>query len=210
MPKIHTQEFTIHAELKKQMSMPLVYALLADKSKETYQRVFQKVKEWVPAMATNQAKLKRFVCDFERGLINAVKSEFDHIPNLKIDNCNFHFLQCQGRQLPTYDKKLEMFHSEAEFQVQFKLFGCLAYIPVNQVERIHELMMENLITFEELRKFDRVYFKKTWIRDDDATDGTPMFPIEDWNVNERYLQFKVNFYLSDSFRTHPMIAPVFF
>ena len=74
MPKIHSQEFTIHAELKRpdlnqQMAMPLVYALLADKSKETYQNVFKKVKEWVPSMGTNQAKLKRFVCDYERGLI---------------------------------------------------------------------------------------------------------------------------------------------
>ena len=72
------------------------------------------------------------------------------------------------------------------------MFGALAYVPVNQVERMHELMMDNSITFEELRRFSRLYFKPTWIRDEAINGGTPMFPIADWNVNQRCLHFKIN------------------
>ena len=168
--------------MTEDFSIPVLFCFLPDKRKETYQRVFRKVKEWLPDLNSEDSKLKRFVCDYEKGLISAVKSEFDDA-GIKIDGCFFHYTQCLSRHLPDYDKDLELYHTDLDFQIQFKMFTSLAHVPVEQVERIHELMMENCITFPELRAFNDRYFQKTFIRGENG--NPPLFPIKDWNTSDR-------------------------
>ena len=113
--------------------------------------------------------------------------EFDS-GRVKIDGCFFHLKQSLGRNLKKFDDKLEKYLSDWEFQVQFKCFSALALLPPDQVLRMHQLMMEKLITYPELRAYNETYFMPTWIKDSANTRNNykPRYDIHEWNVHARY------------------------
>ena len=67
------QFLTIHGELDEDFAMPLIYCLLPNKTKAIYRQIFQWLKRELPELDSPRSKLKRFVCDFERGLMSAVR-----------------------------------------------------------------------------------------------------------------------------------------
>ena len=95
--------------------------------------------------------------------------------------------QCLYRRLKEYGL-LESYLSDLEFQEQFKYFSGLAFIHPDDVERIHRKMMDELITFDSLKDFNRIYFEKTWIRNNERPSGKAVFPISIWNVHQRLVK----------------------
>ena len=59
-------------------SLPVAFAFLPNKLKETYRKVFSELKKLVPLLDTERpgSRLQTFSCDFERGLISAARLEF--------------------------------------------------------------------------------------------------------------------------------------
>lgn len=61
--------------------VPVLYALLSDKTKSTYLRLFTIIRDQFGI------NINIFKCDFEKAQINAVKTTF---PDVNLNGCYFH------------------------------------------------------------------------------------------------------------------------
>ncbi|XP_047037258.1 uncharacterized protein LOC124642701 [Helicoverpa zea] len=108
-PKCFCQVYTLHADIGSNEEyvnvVPVLYALLPDKTRATYEILFQmiksQVKEWKPTHIS---------MDFEVSAILAIRNLF---PDVKIVGCYFHFnrsLWRKAKQLGLNKSKLSMIH----------------------------------------------------------------------------------------------------
>uniref|UniRef100_A0A2S2QRY9 MULE transposase domain-containing protein n=1 Tax=Sipha flava TaxID=143950 RepID=A0A2S2QRY9_9HEMI len=81
---IFTQIYTIHV-LKYNTVIPVVFALLPDKSTATYSYLIKTLKSHIPLNP------KTIMTDFEQSAILAFKENF---PNIISRGCHFHLSQC--------------------------------------------------------------------------------------------------------------------
>ncbi|CAF4789933.1 unnamed protein product [Rotaria sp. Silwood1] len=98
VPTLFRQLYSIHAPAGGNVNfriVPLVYALMSNKSEELYQRLFQELNELADE---NELELKPdfVLTDFEKGSINAVKLEY---PSAQSKGCHFHLGQSVYRQV---------------------------------------------------------------------------------------------------------------
>lgn len=70
---------------------PLFYALLSNKSRETYERLFNLIKELRPEMNPTSV-----ATDFEQAEFNAIQAAW---PTSQIHGCFFHLNQSMWRQI---------------------------------------------------------------------------------------------------------------
>ena len=84
-PKLWTQLYTIHGQ-KNGYTVPCVFALLPDKRKESYTRLFRQIKSWLD-VAGQQWDFDSFLSDYEQGAFLAVTDVFPGVGN---DGCFFH------------------------------------------------------------------------------------------------------------------------
>ncbi|XP_072400820.1 uncharacterized protein [Diabrotica undecimpunctata] len=89
-PPLFSQIYTIHG-VRYSNVIPTVFALLTNKTQETYTRVFQQLKVLNPAL-----RPLTIMMDFEKAAMNAAQTEF---PNVRIRGCFFHFSQCMWRHI---------------------------------------------------------------------------------------------------------------
>jgi hypothetical protein len=68
-----------------------VYALLPNRQKLTYDRLFSLIRREIPSWSP-----KTFKIDFETAAIQSIPYTF---PNAMLRGCNFHFNQCSWRQV---------------------------------------------------------------------------------------------------------------
>lgn len=170
-PSLYTQLFTIHG-LFNNFVVPLVYALLSNKSSASYYRLFDIIKQ---AMFSLGAVLNPEIVlsDFESGLIDVIRVQF---PNTTHSGCHFHFTQALWRKVqevglvPAY-KDTEQYPEISEF---VQLCMALAFIPQSDVVDQFNECVSNL-SEEQKRLLDRfiLYFRETWV--------SGLFPIKLWN-----------------------------
>jgi len=93
-PKIAKQLYSLHGFFFEEC-FPLGYALLQDKSEDTYRRLFRRLKEAAaePHLTFAPAVI---LIDFEVAVMNAVTAEF---PSCNVKGCLFHFSQCTWRKV---------------------------------------------------------------------------------------------------------------
>ncbi|CAF3795048.1 unnamed protein product [Rotaria sp. Silwood1] len=94
VPTLFRQLYSSHAPAGGNVNsqiIPLVYALMSAKREELYQRLSQQLNELVDG---NKLKLNPdfVLTDFEKGSINAVKSEF---PTAQSKGCRFHLVEME-------------------------------------------------------------------------------------------------------------------
>ncbi|XP_072378071.1 uncharacterized protein [Diabrotica undecimpunctata] len=89
-PPLFSQIYTIHG-VRYSNVIPTVFALLTNKTQETYTHVFQQLKVLNPAL-----RPPTIMMDFERAAMNAAQTEF---PNVRIRGCFFHFSQYMWRHI---------------------------------------------------------------------------------------------------------------
>ena len=89
-PLLFDQLYTTHGVLGNSV-MPAVFALLPNKSQDTYERLLAAVKQLMPAAAPQSV-----LTDFEPAALNAFRNEY---PNVVHRGCFFHFSQCIYRNL---------------------------------------------------------------------------------------------------------------
>ena len=80
-PQIFFQIYTIHAQINGRI-LPCIYALLPNKTEETYTRLFREVEQHVANSPTD------ILMDFERAALNSVGQVY---PNTEFKGCFYHF-----------------------------------------------------------------------------------------------------------------------
>ena len=126
------QLFTIHG-LCNNYVVPLIYALLCNKSCTTYYKLFNVIRD---AMFTLDASCifnpDTVLSDFESGLIEAVRIQF---PNAKHSSCHFHFSQAVWRKVQ--DLGLATAYSDPsqpEVSKFVQQMIAMAFIPMSEVK----------------------------------------------------------------------------
>ena len=170
-PDVFYQVYTIHGVIENAV-IPLVYALLPNKTQDTYEKLFGCLEQFG----------KKVVIDFEAAVRNAIKKMQ---PDTEIQFCFFHLGQAVWRNVQKlgFSRK---YMDDDEFRLNVKKMICLVFVPIDDV----------IFAFEALRKEDPSeefqslsdYFEDTYIG---ACRGNrrvkPKFDIADWNVFNRVL-----------------------
>jgi len=94
-PDIFTQILTVHGEYRHE-SFPFVYALLPDKTEDSYRRVIAAVLQACDDYGIDQPAPTTCISDFEKGIINAVLAELEDVD---IRLCLFHLRQSAFRKV---------------------------------------------------------------------------------------------------------------
>ncbi|XP_053618345.1 uncharacterized protein LOC128679882 [Plodia interpunctella] len=119
-PKCFCQVYTIHADIGSNKEyvnvVPVLYALLPDKTRATYEILFEMIKSQVKDWQPTQISM-----DFEVTAISAIK---DFFPEVKIVGCYFHYsrsLWRKAKQIGVVKLKLGKIH--------VKLCTVLSHLP---------------------------------------------------------------------------------
>ena len=104
-PYIYYQSYTLHGRIGKKF-LPLVYALLPNKKKATYDEFFGVIKLMTPDCNPSQIML-----DFEKGAISSLVAVY---PTLPIKLCFFHFAQSLMRAVQNKFRWVFIRHNSVE------------------------------------------------------------------------------------------------
>ena len=176
-PKLWTQLYTLHGQ-KNGYTVPCVYALLPNKRKETYIRIFRQVKSWV-GVGNRQWIFETFLSDYEQGAFKAMLEVF---PGIGEEGCFFHLckrLDFQVKELGLMPK----YRQDDAFKLRVKKLAALVFIPVSYLVATFESLSTSFLN-DELRLL--AYFENTWIGQ--PVGGRrlpPLFPHHMWNVRDR-------------------------
>eukprot|EP00117_Sycon_ciliatum_P045118 scpid64432/ scgid32466/ len=153
VPKLFCQLYTIHARCDGQV-FPLVYALLPDKQRVTYDRL-------LAALATLRDTLEphQLLSDFEKPAIQAFQHAY---PLLRVTGCLFHLAQNIYKHVQEYGLQVP-YSQDQEFFLLVRMISALAFVPQGDVVRYWELLKPRFPgTYAEgeqilLRYFERYY-----------------------------------------------------
>lgn len=101
-PNIFTQLYTIHGLVAGE-NIPMVYALLTDKSKTTYLRLFSLLRDKVADKDIDATTVDVILTDFEKAAMTAIEEVFNgRIPgSTTVHGCYFHLCQSVHRYVAT-------------------------------------------------------------------------------------------------------------
>ena len=181
-PKLWTQLYTIHGQ-KNGFTVPCVFALLPDKRKETYTRLFRQLKSWLSEFSTTW-DFESYLSDFEKGAYLAAKDVFTGI---REEGCFFHM----AKRLDLHVKQLGLmpkYQIDMGFRTRVKCLAALAFIPVSDLVAVYEALSTTFLA-DEIPILH--YFESTWIGMGVGAGGLrrdPAFPHQMWNVLNRHDQ----------------------
>ncbi|KAH7662589.1 hypothetical protein AAVH_43449, partial [Aphelenchoides avenae] len=188
-PRLFDSLYTVHANIGSS-SVPAAYMLLQNRQQATYERALRAL--------VNHGNLRdvaptTFMHDFELAAILAIKDVF---PDSLIRLCLFHFAQALWRKIQELGL-VPLYKANKKARILLRCFGALATVPVGDVERALELILQAirqmlhetheipdeyelaLIRFED-------YFKNTYVQRPDA--AAPRFRPALWNCFMAILQ----------------------
>lgn len=168
-PPLFQQLYTIHG-VHYHNVVPTVFALLPNKTEETYTRLLTDLKNRRPALNPETV-----MTDFELASINAFQNQF---PNVANRGCFFHLGQCVWRRVQALGLQ-GTYETDPAFALKVRMIWSLAYVPIPDVVNAFEVLSEN-VPLEMQPILD--YFEDTWIgRERRGRRGIPLFPIPLWN-----------------------------
>ena len=173
-PKLWTQLYTLRGQ-KNGYTVPCVYALLPNKRKEPYIRIFRQVKSWV-GVGNRQWIFETFLSDYEQGAFKAMLEVF---PGIGEEGCFFDLckrLDFQVKELGLMPK----YRQDDAFKLRVKKLAALVFIPVSYLVATFESLSTSFLN-DELRLL--AYFENTWIGQPvGGRQLPPLFPHHMWNV----------------------------
>lgn len=176
------QLYTIHA-VRQNNVIPLVFALLPDKTEMSYTRMLEALKNLRPSLNP-----KSIMTDFERAAKNAFRKVF---PNAEQAGCFFHFGQCLWRKLQGSSNLQQQYKSDPDFQLKIKMFSALAFVPPPDVQDTFDIIVNDPFysSSQSIEEFVD-YFEDTWIgrRRRGGRRRVPMFETNEWNCYQRVLE----------------------
>lgn len=179
-PLIFSQVYTIHVLIKENIIIPTIYALLPNKTEETYIRLLTTLKEIKPNLNP-----KSIMTDFERSAINAFKYVF---PNIKQNGCHFHFAQSIWRHIQQIQGLSTKYKLDPNFALHIRMISALAFVPPNNVILAFEELLDSPFFCENEEFLNPLtnYFEDTWIgrRGRKNVRKSPCFDKMLWNCYE--------------------------
>ncbi|CAF1611018.1 unnamed protein product [Rotaria magnacalcarata] len=133
-PSIFYQIYSIHA-FDEGLSTPCVYALLADKSEETYYDLFSTLIKNIIEIS-NMIKLEYITIDFEVAVKNVF---YKHYPHIQVKGCLFHY----GKALVQNFMKLNLktpFQEDEFSRNWFRSFAAIALLPETDMEEASQYL----------------------------------------------------------------------
>lgn len=173
-PTVFYQLFTIHA-LVQDSVVPCIFALLPDKSHETYVRLWRGIIDNVDQTLDPQSVLS----DFELASVQAIRDTF---PNAAVKGCFFHLGQSLWRHVQQYN--LANLYKENEgIRVKIKSLLSLAFLPEDGVADAFDILTETYpVSLHPLTNyFEDIYIGRAGRRNRRA----PSFPISMWSMEDR-------------------------
>ena len=156
---------------------PAIYALLPDKTRVTYDRMWRMIENLRP----QQFNPDRVSCDFEEALFNSVTLAY---PNANIDGCFFHFVKNFYKHIVENQLK-DLYVNDAQFALTARMIPALAFVPPNDLDivfaALQAVLPANLTPI--LQWLENNYLGRRVGRQGNRRQ--PTFPIEMWNVHER-------------------------
>ncbi|KAK9747484.1 MULE transposase domain [Popillia japonica] len=121
-PRIDTMKRSIRRIRQQQMSedapVPLVYALLPNRTKEIYEHLLRQLKILQPVLSP-----RTIAVDFEKPMITALRNEF---PYARLRGCFFHFTQCILRVISSKGLK-QRYETDVEFALKLRMLPAVAF-----------------------------------------------------------------------------------
>jgi hypothetical protein len=185
VPTLFRQLYSIHAPAGGNVNsqiVPLVYALMSLKSEELYQILFQTLNELADE---NKLELNPdfVLTDFEKGSINAVKSEF---PGAQSKGCHFHLGQSVYRQIQ--DKGLaKTYGTDEKFSLLIRHIPALAFLSPLEIpdafDKVKDLLPSEAEPIIEWFENNYAHGKvKRLLRNGSVQRHNPLFPPSMWSV----------------------------
>jgi len=172
-PALFVQLYTVHA-LVNGRTIPCIYALLQNKTQETYIRLFEK-------LTTLNVNLKptSIMIDFELAVINSLERIF---PDCEIKGCFFHLSQNIYRKIQENGLQ-QRYQEDPDFALNLRMIPALAFVPTDEVVGAFEELSD--ILPQECRPVAD-YFEDSYIgRPQRRGRRQPTYAIEMWNMHRR-------------------------
>ena len=132
-PQIFFQIYTIHAQINGRI-LPCIYALLPNKTEETYTRLFREVEQHVANSPTD------ILMDFERAALNSVGQVY---PNTEFKGCFYHFSSNIWKHIQNLGLQ-NHYQDDENFALWLRMLSALAFVPPNDVIRYFELLIDEI------------------------------------------------------------------
>lgn len=162
--KLFHQLYSLHVDLgstdRETRVRPALYALLPNRKKSTYTKLFSLIKENIPGFYP-----KIFKMDFEIAAISAYRECF---PNSKLNGCNFHFNQCLWRKVQELGL-VKQYKENLEVRTHIKLTASLAHLPTTLTDEGWLHIMENSPNNEQIDSYND-YFVTQWLENETIQD----------------------------------------
>ena len=192
-PRIFKQLYVIRAPLDTG-SVSCVYALLSDKSEDTYQELLRAILERCDELGF-QPDPTTVITDFERAAINSVKTTFGD--DVQVQGCFYHLTQATWRKIQSLGLTT-LYRAEEKIRHFVGMLDGLAFLPVSDVPGGMEDLMDNTPDGLEnlVRYFDSTYVTGSFrrIQAPPTDDGTvpavrmrhiaPSYSPTLWNVHD--------------------------
>lgn len=169
-PKLYSQLYSLHGLLNGWV-IPLVFALLSDKTRESYAKLFGRIRD---AMAGLRLVFNptNIMSDFESGLLETVRY---HLPGTRHLGCHFHFSQAVWRKVQEVGLVVAYKENEEVSTFVQKCIG-LAFIPAHEVVgHFYEMERGLNSNVRSLLAIFITYFRSTWL------EGSTAYAISMWN-----------------------------
>ncbi|KAH9645023.1 hypothetical protein HF086_003353 [Spodoptera exigua] len=151
------QLYTIHGDIGSTANhtnlMPLVYALMSNRTTESYKILFMLIKAEIPKWSP-----KRIKTDYERA---AMKAIVDVFPCVELKGCYFHFnkaIWAKGRELSLTNTK------DIKKRRLVALSAVLPLLPKTEVMNGWAYIMRHENDDSAVKKF-KAYMEKQWLKD---------------------------------------------
>ena len=181
-PSLFNQFFVIHGSQDEHV-FPLVYILTPNRTRATYDRVLQALKNLKTPLQP-----ETIMTDFELASLSSFASAF---PESRQRGCFFHFSQCLWRRIQEVPDILQNYSTIPDFALNLKQIAALAFIPPEDVPANYDRLMDTgfFNDNDNLLQPLMAYVENTWIGGVDRRKKRrePMFAITLWNCYESVL-----------------------
>ena len=192
-PEPFSQIYVVLGRMADKRPVPAVFALLPDKSGDTYKTFVEVVKKEV---IFRQNMPEKVMLDFEKACWNAFSL---HLPQSILGGCLFHLKQAVKKQITNKGLQI-LYNQQIDFNFFVKMIFSLVYIrPADVITAWEDVVLAFFDEHENDEGFDEcaepltdfiAYIERTWLGKKVGRSGhrqVPLFPIESWNKHNAVL-----------------------